>query len=309
MTEWGRIATSIMRHPKMVRACRRGGSAAVHLWLAVWAWNHEHDGESVPEDVLDTLGGPVDEAELRSAVAVLVDVRLLDRDDCGLVVHDFDEWAASGEAWDKRKQANYRKKAERDRKRRRSQDARDTCHAEVVTLSHEERDTVTPPPVTDSAECHASACAPVARAPARATPRARSESDPDPEQKQKQNAREPLTSNTETVPVQEKPEPGTPEASGRNAPIPCPKTLGLSQDMRANAEMAAISPEAIDSITRKFVGRYLADPSHKQPQVTWLKWLNKAVLEDGKAETIRLRREAKAAPKEPEESFVSAGDS
>lgn len=56
---WLRVDDRILRHPKFVRAERLGGSAAIHLWLAMATWCAEHltDGE-IPADLLHAVGGP-----------------------------------------------------------------------------------------------------------------------------------------------------------------------------------------------------------------------------------------------------------
>lgn len=56
---WLRVDDGILEHPKFIRAVRVGGSAAIHLWLALAAWCSKHltDGE-VPADMLSAIPGP-----------------------------------------------------------------------------------------------------------------------------------------------------------------------------------------------------------------------------------------------------------
>jgi hypothetical protein len=53
---WLRLDDDMLDHPKWVRAIRDGGSAALHLWLALCSWCSRHltDGE-IPADIVPTL--------------------------------------------------------------------------------------------------------------------------------------------------------------------------------------------------------------------------------------------------------------
>jgi hypothetical protein len=53
---WLRLDDDMLDHPKWVRAIRDGGSAALHMWLALCSWCSRHltDGE-IPADIVPTL--------------------------------------------------------------------------------------------------------------------------------------------------------------------------------------------------------------------------------------------------------------
>lgn len=88
----------ILDHPKFIRAARRGGSDAIHLWLGLRAYCGQHltDGH-VPADMIDEVRGPKDPEKRAHALEVLKDCKLLDERPDGIEMHDFLDWSASKE--------------------------------------------------------------------------------------------------------------------------------------------------------------------------------------------------------------------
>lgn len=87
-------------HPKLIRAYRKGGSAAIHLWLGLLSWCRRQltDG-MVPVDVLPEVNGPAPRWR-RAALEALLDpeVALLERvSDHELRMHDYLDWNKSRE--------------------------------------------------------------------------------------------------------------------------------------------------------------------------------------------------------------------
>jgi hypothetical protein len=88
---WIKIDDGLLEHPKFIRAARSGGSAALHLWLALSTWCSRHlsDGE-VPHDMIESVGGPRGAKVREKAFRALTDaLLLLRRVDGGYTVVDY----------------------------------------------------------------------------------------------------------------------------------------------------------------------------------------------------------------------------
>lgn len=86
---WLQLDDRILEHPKFVRAVRRGGSAAVHLWLGMMSFCKQRltDG-LVPADMVDVVAGPATRWR-KPALVALVEAGLLESDPSGYRVHDY----------------------------------------------------------------------------------------------------------------------------------------------------------------------------------------------------------------------------
>lgn len=110
---WMTLDDAMLDHPKFIRAVKRGGSEAVHLWLGLRAYCAKHltDGD-VPEDMLDEVRGPSDPKRRRAALEALLadDVGLLERTSTGVRLHDYLQWSESRvQVLAKREKARERK--------------------------------------------------------------------------------------------------------------------------------------------------------------------------------------------------------
>lgn len=87
-------------HPKLIRANRKGGSAAIHLWLGILSWCRRQLSDGIiPLDVLAEVNGPAPRWR-RAALEALLDpeVGLLERvSEHELRMHDYLDWNKSRE--------------------------------------------------------------------------------------------------------------------------------------------------------------------------------------------------------------------
>lgn len=96
---WFRVDQSVLRHPKMVRAIKRGGDGVVYLWLGLGTWSSEHltDG-IVPIDMLDQVSGPSSKRKRNDALRALIDCGLVhETADGSLELHDFLDYNPAAE--------------------------------------------------------------------------------------------------------------------------------------------------------------------------------------------------------------------
>lgn len=123
----------ILRHPKFRRAVARGGSAVIHMWLALRAYCAQQltDGH-IPIDMIDFVDGPTDSRSKNRAISCLADSNLLHRTDTGWFLHDYLDHSSS------RAQVIAWREANRTRKR----------NSRGMSRRDGERDTPVTPPVT-----------------------------------------------------------------------------------------------------------------------------------------------------------------
>lgn len=80
----------ILEHPKFVLAADRGGSSAIHMWLGLRAYCGQHltDGD-VPKYMLRKVSGPERARDREHALAVLIEVGLVEDHTDHYQLHDF----------------------------------------------------------------------------------------------------------------------------------------------------------------------------------------------------------------------------
>jgi len=112
---WLQLDDRILEHPKFIRAAKRGGSEAIHLWLGIRAYCGQllTDG-FVPEDMLDEVRGPKDPEKRALALRVLIEEKLLHRVEGGVEMHDYLDWSESKRDILKRRK-NWKEKKNRQR--------------------------------------------------------------------------------------------------------------------------------------------------------------------------------------------------
>jgi hypothetical protein len=107
--DYMQIDPRILEHPKFVRAIRAGGSAVVHLWLGIRAWQELHDYEPLPLDLLDVVSGP--RRGRKEALGCLTDARLCDLTDTTVSVHGLSEWVSAAGSVANRRREREKKRA------------------------------------------------------------------------------------------------------------------------------------------------------------------------------------------------------
>lgn len=83
---WLRLDDDMLDHPKWVRAIRDGGSAALHLWVALCSWCSRHltDGV-VPADIVPTLTQQLRARDRSKALSALESSQLVASDEPGAI--------------------------------------------------------------------------------------------------------------------------------------------------------------------------------------------------------------------------------
>lgn len=119
---WIILDDRILEHPKFVRAVRKAGSPAVHLWLGLMSWCKQHLSDGViPLDMMVEVSGPTGRWR-KEALQALIDEELVERLDRGgvdgmaLRIHDYLDWNDSRVEVEARSDA--RKAAARARRER-----------------------------------------------------------------------------------------------------------------------------------------------------------------------------------------------
>jgi hypothetical protein len=125
----------LLDHPKFIRAVKRGGSEAVHLWLGLRQYVAQQLSDGfVPDDMLDDVRGP--EGRRRAAaLQVLKDVGLVDEAPGGVMLHDFLQWSKSRDVILAKREANrLRQEKSRANPARLSRVTDAVTHASVTPL-------------------------------------------------------------------------------------------------------------------------------------------------------------------------------
>ena len=120
----------ILNHPKFVLAADRGGSGAIHMWLGLRAYCGQHitDGD-IPKYMLKKVSGPERPRDREHALAVLIEVGLIEEHTDHYQLHDFLDHCRSREEILKARARNR----ERQAKSRGSHSVTDTVTARAVT--------------------------------------------------------------------------------------------------------------------------------------------------------------------------------
>lgn len=97
----------ILNHPKFVLAADRGGSGAIHMWLGLRAYCGQHitDGD-IPKYMLKKVSGPERPRDREHALAVLIEVGLVEDRTDHYQLHDFLDWSSSREEIMERRRTN-----------------------------------------------------------------------------------------------------------------------------------------------------------------------------------------------------------
>jgi hypothetical protein len=92
------VDDGILDHPKFIRAVRKAGSAAIHLWLGLMSWSKQQLSDGViPVDVVPAVNGPPPRWRGRALEALIAE-KLVERvSDSELRLHDFLDWNKSRE--------------------------------------------------------------------------------------------------------------------------------------------------------------------------------------------------------------------
>ncbi len=114
----------LLDHPKFIRAAKRGGSEAVHMWLGLRQYVAQNLSDGfIPEDMVDEVRGPPAGRKREAALAVLREVGLLEGAAGGVQLHDYLQWSKSRErVLAERKAARDRQERSRANRRGESQD-------------------------------------------------------------------------------------------------------------------------------------------------------------------------------------------
>jgi hypothetical protein len=93
---WLELDDRILEHPKFIRAVNLGGSDTVHLWLGLRAYCGQHltDG-AIPKDMLSEVRGPLNTKKRAAALAVLINVGLIEETENSFHMHDYLQWSSS----------------------------------------------------------------------------------------------------------------------------------------------------------------------------------------------------------------------
>lgn len=120
----------ILDHPKFVLAADRGGSGAIHMWLGLRAYCGQHvtDGD-IPKYMLKKVSGPERPRDREHALAVLIEVRLVEDRTDHYQLHDFLDHCRSRDEIITARARNR----ERQAKSRGSHTVTDAVTARVVT--------------------------------------------------------------------------------------------------------------------------------------------------------------------------------
>jgi len=86
----------ILNHDKFIRVGKSCGGDAIWLWLGMRAYCSQRLSDGfVPDDMLDEVRGPKD-AKLRAkCIQALIDIKLVDKCDGGIMLHDYLDWSPS----------------------------------------------------------------------------------------------------------------------------------------------------------------------------------------------------------------------
>ena len=111
---WIKVDAEFLEHPKTLRALDRGGSAVVHLWVALLSYAKRKitDGR-IPVMAIPRIGGPTNPRWRAQALQALLDEGLVQLEDDGetIVVHDYLEWNQSREQVLARAESEAQRKA------------------------------------------------------------------------------------------------------------------------------------------------------------------------------------------------------